>query len=61
VGGAARLVDPTDPAAFAAAIAEALRAPEREVLRRFAQKFSWEEIAARHEALYEGLLRSPGD
>lgn len=55
VGEAAVLVDPTDPDAFARGIEEALRTPDRARLRKYAEKFSWEAIAARHEALYEAI------
>jgi polysaccharide biosynthesis protein PslF len=60
-GESALLIPPEDPAALEAAIEHlagdaALRARLGDSGRALAAQFSWETIAARHEALYEQLL-----
>jgi glycosyltransferase involved in cell wall biosynthesis len=59
VGDAARLFDPRDPAAIAAAVEDVLAAPaewSQRGLRR-ARAFSWDETARAHERVYAELLR----
>jgi glycosyltransferase involved in cell wall biosynthesis len=58
VGDAARLFDPEDPAAIAAAVEDVLAAPEewsRRGLER-ARAFSWDASARGHEDVYRELL-----
>ena len=59
VGDAARLFDPYDPHAIAAAVTEVLDDPEpwRERGLARAAAFSWDATAAAHEAVYRELLR----
>jgi glycosyltransferase involved in cell wall biosynthesis len=57
-GDAARLFDPDDPAAIAAAVEDVLAAPDewsRRGLER-ARAFSWDASARGHEAVYRELL-----
>jgi glycosyltransferase involved in cell wall biosynthesis len=57
-GDGARLFDPTDPGAIAAAVDEVLRDPAPWVERGLARAmlFTWEEAAGGHEAAYRELL-----
>ena len=58
VGAAARLFDPNDPQAIAAAVLEVLDAPGEWSQRGLARAaaFSWDETARRTEAVYRELL-----
>ena len=58
VGDAARLFDPTSAEDMAAAIRDVLAEPEPWVRRglEHAARFTWEECARRHEAVYRELL-----
>ncbi len=58
VGHAARLFDPTDPAAIAEAVLDVLRDPGPWVERGLARaaEFSWDETARRTDAVYADLL-----
>lgn len=58
VGDAARLFDPHDPAAIAAAIGDVLDAPSEWTARGLerAAGFSWQATARAHEELYRELL-----
>jgi glycosyltransferase involved in cell wall biosynthesis len=58
VGNAARLFDPNDPEAIAAAVLDVLAAPEDWSARGLerARQFSWEATARAHEDVYRGLL-----
>ncbi len=58
VGDAARLFDPHDPAAIAAAVREVLDAPDDWAHRGLerATAFSWDATARSHEAVYRELL-----
>ena len=57
VGDAARLFDPYDPAAIAAAVLDVLNDPAPWVARGLerASEFSWERTAREHEAVYREL------
>jgi glycosyltransferase involved in cell wall biosynthesis len=57
-GGAARLFDPLQPRAMAAAILDVLEAPDEWVGRGLARsaQFSWAATARAHEAVYRELL-----
>jgi glycosyltransferase involved in cell wall biosynthesis len=56
-GDAARLFDPHDPEAIAAAVADVLSAPEEWSRRglEHARRFSWDRAAAAHEEVYATL------
>jgi glycosyltransferase involved in cell wall biosynthesis len=59
-GTAARLFDPRDPEAIAAAVEDVLAAPgewSRRGLAR-AQRFTWARAAEAHEAAYRELLHT---
>lgn len=58
VGNAARLFDPGDPAAIAAAVTDVLGDPEAWRTRGYAQaaRYSWEATARATEAVYRELL-----
>ena len=58
VGDAARLFDPNEPEAIAAAVLDVLAAPEEWSARGLerAKLFSWEATARAHEAVYRELL-----
>jgi glycosyltransferase involved in cell wall biosynthesis len=57
VGAAARLFDPNDPEAIAAAVLEVLAAPDEWSVRGLerARLFSWEATARAHEDVYREL------
>jgi glycosyltransferase involved in cell wall biosynthesis len=57
------VVAPGDPAALGARIEAAARGelPAREATRRFAERFSWPQLAARHRSLYSRLLAGERD
>jgi glycosyltransferase involved in cell wall biosynthesis len=57
VGDAARLFDPNDPGAIAAAVLDVLNDPAPWVARGLerASEFSWERTACEHEAVYREL------
>jgi glycosyltransferase involved in cell wall biosynthesis len=59
VGDAARLFDPLSAEDIAAAVDEILRAPEPWVERGLerAARFTWDECARRHEAVYRELVK----
>ncbi len=56
-GDAARLFDPQDPEAIAAAVRDVLAAPEQWIERGLvrAAQFTWERTAEQHEAVYREL------